>query len=614
MSINPEQRLADVRLPGIGGWNSYIDPSAIQDNQLSDVQNMNYEKGFLSVREGSTKLYDKPSGESADPLQVLTAKTSDGVEYVIAIYGSSFYVRHETNSEWVKINQSYTPTETTLRYGYTVWQNGRGDDRLYICNGVDDMIRWDLCVNTVATAASAGATTVTLTDGTRFPSSGGTLILKSTGGAIFTEAYSSRTGNVFTLSGTLNSDIAAGSIAVADMIQKGSMEIGKHISKHQRRLIVANYYGGETVLFGSVQGDPEDFSLASTIAGAFTQVISDGNGEITGLHDFGQYLVIEKESSFHSLRFRIAEDLGSKLTEVEPLISGESIGPIDSVAVARIHDTLLFPTRSNGFLSHSPISTGDSAEIGKRFLSKDISTYVRTNINVTNAQVGVTDNKVYWAVALKGADINTITLEYDTLRDTWSKHVGWAVQSFTEKNGEVLYLDKGDGSVRQINSGDYNDNNEEYLASALGKRYDFDVIGQPKSMDVLYIQGFMTIASEFYVDVHLNEDGALSTQTYRINKDTDNLYISQPITDEMGAFVLGEPVLGMNSLKGIANLIFFRCYLGVKKKNAFYNVQPRFYGTRAAFWGITGMSMNPTITPIIPSQFLVSPIIDEQNA
>jgi hypothetical protein len=614
-AIRPDDKFLPLRNPGSKGWNAFDEPASIDDLELADVQNISYDDGYIRPRQGSTLLYGKPDGETGDPLQLIRAQTSDGLRYLIAVYGAHFYVRHPGTDEWIRINQTYAPTQTDKHYGYIDWNNGRGDDRLYVCNGVDDFARWDMCVGVVdgsGADVAATAASLTLEDGSRFPSGGGTLILKKkSDGTLFTEAYASRTGNVFTLTGTLSFDIEDGSPCVTDMIQKSGMEVGKHVSKHQQRLVAANYYGGETVAWFSVQGDPEDFTLASTIAGAFTQTIADGNGEITGVHDFGQFLVIEKEGSFHSLSLKIADDLGSKLAVVSPLVSGESVGPLGMPSTLKVMSSLYFPTRSNGFISIFPETSGDSSSVSTKPLSQKIDPFLRRSVELGYARGAAAANKAYWAVALKGSTQNTLVLAYDLLRNAWTKHFGWAAKDLLEIDSEVLYLDSGTGEVFQIENGEYNDNGNGYLSSATFKRFDYGEMGRPKNQDHIYVQGLMTSASEFYIDIHFNEDGVLGRQTFRINKDTPNLYRSSPLTDEQGNFVLGTPIMGMSGLQGIPDVSMFRCYLAIDVTKSFYNIQPRVYGTRAAFWGITGMAMNPQLLPITPQGFVVAPLLSE---
>lgn len=613
MAVRPDDKFLPLRNPGSKGWNAFDEPSSIDDLEVADVQNMVYDDGFIGPRQGSTIKYERPSAAVQDPLQLIKAQTSDGLRYLIAVYGNQFFVQDPLHGGWAPINKTYVPVETTRYYGNVNWNNGRGDDRLYLCNGVDDVIRWDICVDYAPLAYTAGSATITVNDGSRFPTGGGTLILNgnTSGDPYFAQPYTSRSGNVFTLTSPLLYDTYANTTVTLDMIQKSSMEVGKYLAKNQQRLIITNYYGGETVVWGSVQGDPEDFTLASTIAGAFTQTIADGNGEITGVHDFGQFLVIEKGDSVHTLQVQVASDLGSKLIVINPVLSGESLGPLAMMSTSKVMNKLYYPTRSNGFIALTPSTSGDSTSVDVTALSQKIDPFLSANIELSYSRTAAEGNKVYWAVALQGATQNTLVMQYDLLRQTWTKIFGWAAKDMLELDDEVLYLDSGTGHIYEINDGTYSDFNNEYMSSATFKRFDFGEIGRPKQQDLIYVEGLMTPASQFFFDVYFNEDGVLGKQTYRIDKNTVGLSFTAPITDAMGQFIMGTPIMGMSRLKGVANVSVFRCYLGLDISKNFYNIQPRVYGTRAAFWGIIGMAMNPIVLPIVPQDFIVNPILEE---
>jgi len=608
---NADSNFLDIRTPGILGWNSHDDSSNIEDQALADSQNLQYDEGFIRPREGKTLFAEKPSGESADPLQSIGVRTSDGVKYKVVVYGNKFYLWHPDTEEWVRINQTYVPTETTLRYGYAIWNNGRGDDRLYFCNGVDNFGRWDLCVSTVSGAHTAGAATVTLVDGTRFPSGGGTLILKSSGGTFFTEAYTSRTGNVFTLTNTLDNNVDDSSSAVTDIIEKSGMELGKIVGKHQGRLFVMNYYGGETTGWYSVQTDPEDFTTGSTVPAASTFVISDGNGAITGFHDFGQFAVVVKEDSLHRIEIVIAEDLGSKLDKIQPVVSGESVGPISQASTVKVHNTLMYPTRSNGFLSLYPAGTGTDVTVERNTISQKIQPYVTKKINTDDCVGASVEQKILWTVAMNGATQNVIILMYDLERQAWSRWENIAAKDFIVEDNDLFYLDSGSGDVFQLFDNTFDDNNNPYQVRAVLKRYDFGKLSKPKTNDLMYVQGYMTPATQLYVDMFYNEEGILGKQTYLLNKDTEGLIFSAPLTNAAGEFILGQPPAGWVISTEIGNLSFFRCYLGLKISHGFFNVQPVFRSNKAAFWGITGVGFNPQENTAIPINMRVSPTTTE---
>jgi len=603
-----DEQFLGVRLPGITGLNNFDDASAIQDTDLAGAQNVVFD-GFLQPRQGSALFASKPSGETGDPLQLMEARTSDGVEYLVAVYANHFYLWHPDTEEWVKINQTYTPTETALKYGYQVWNNGRGDDRLYFCNGVDNFGRWDICVSTVSGAHSAGAATVTLADGTRFPSGGGTLVLKSSGGTVFTEAYTSRTGNVFTLTNTLDNDLDSGSLATTDIIEKADMELGKIVSKFSGRLMVMNYYGGETTLWYSKLNDPEDFTAGSNVVDAGTEVIADGNGEITGGFDFGEFFVITKEDSVHSLRFKLDETLASKLSEIIPIVSGQSLGPISSNATVKVLNKLYYPTKTEGFMSQSPVSTGGQTTITPEIISGKIHRLVTDGLTYTNSEAVFFDQKILWGVGIVGGTQNIQVLMYDTLKNAWSVISGWAVQDWAKVDKKLYYLDSGNGSVYEAFNGTYNDADNPYECIAYTKRFDYEQLATPKTADSIYLQGYITSATDLYVDVLYNEGGTFKTQTFLINKDAEGLFYINPITGMAGHFTLGGQIAGQVSLEEIGDVFFFRCYLGISNRDGFFNIQLRFRSNKAAFWGVSGMAVNPKMEMIAPPEIYLSPTI-----
>lgn len=603
-----EHNWIDIRAPGSLGWNSFDDAINIGDNELMEAKNVSYDNGFLSPRQGSTLTLEKPSGESGDPLQLIIAKTSDGVEFFVAVYDNHFYVWHDENEEWIRINQTYVPTETDIRYGWVNWNNGRGDDRLYFCNGVDSFGRWDMSVSTVSGDHVLGSTTLLLADASRFPSSG-TVVIKGTSGE-FVEAYTSKTNNTLNLTNTLN--IAVGNdVSVAmDIVEKTGMDvgIGKILGKHQGRLFSLNYYGGETTGWYSVLNDPEDFTTGTDIEDASTFVISDGNGGITGFHDFGKFAVIEKSDSLHSFELIISDSLASKLDKIQPIVSGDSSGPINFYGTIKSNNALYYPTNTNGFKYLYPSTSGNNASVEYKPLSQKIHNYVTQKVEYDNC-VGVGfDNKSIWAVAVDGGVQNTIALVYDQLRGAWSRIENISIQDFGEKEKKLYYMDSSDGNIYRLFNKSYHDNNSPYHVDAYLKRMDFGKIAVPKTEDLIYVQGYMTPATQLYIDVLFNEGGTLDTQTFLINKDTARLQTSEPLTNALGQLVPGQLPMGWVILSEIGSLSFFRCYLGIKKANGFYNIQPRVRQFKEAFFGITGMALNPELSPAVPSLMVIDPI------
>lgn len=604
--VKAGEQFQTVIAPGVAGWDVFNEAENLEDNASPEVKNAVYTGGFLAPRPGSNLFAAKPSGASGNPLQLIETQTSDGLEYIIAVYDDGeFYLRQPLTNEWVKLNQNYTPTYPDLLFGYITWNNGRGDDRLYACNGRDSFVRWDLCVTTVATAASAGATTITLTDSTRFPATG-TVVIKADGNE-FTEAYTDNTANVLTLTNTLDTDLAEGDSVVLMMVEKASMEKGTVLGRHQSRLFVCNRYGAETSGYYSVTNDPENFTVGSGVTAASTFTIADGNGGITGLDDFGKFLLIEKEDSHHVFEIVIADDLGSKLDKIQPIISGTSVGPFSQESKIKTQNNIYYPTRTEGFLSLNPSGTGDSASTGLQTISQRIQPYVTEKATLTYCRGTIYKQHLLWSTAIEGATENTIILVYDLLRGAWSRWEGWAVKDWARANDNLYYLENGTGDIYQCFSKSFNDQNNPYNVSVYTKRFNFGAPAQAKVQDCIYVQGYMTPATDLFIDVLFNEGGLLEKQTFNINKDTERLIYSEPLTNAQGQFILGNPALGYVNLMEIGNLSFFRCYLGVDISKGYFNTQLHLYSNKEAFWAVTAIGFNPVLNETIDPHMVISP-------
>lgn len=683
-----------------GGWNTFDEASNIKDNETPFTANTVYDGGVISPRPGSTLLYAMPDGETGVKNQLVVPRTSDGLEYLVAIYGVNFYLRHEVNNEWILINQVNTnidffqPIEDDLYYGTVNWNNGRGDDRTYFCNGVDPVARWDVCVSTVNGALSSGGAYVTLTDGTRFPASGD-LLLKGASG-LFTEAYTAKpnktattisfdsatkqirdsgsglvsagfqagqtlivTGSanndgsytvvtvasgaitvnetivteiagatviltsphLFKLSNTLDQNVANGASATVPMYEKGDMKRGKIMAKHQLRLFIANYYGGETTVNYSIKNDPEDFSTGTGISQGSTIVLADGNGQITGAHDFGDYIVIEKEESLHHIQITISNDLTTKLDVVTPILSGQSLGPVDQTSTVKVLSALFYLTKTEGFLLiypqarlYSQAATSGNNPIGQtginfdNLVSRAINKYLMNNASFDKCRSVFFDQKLLFAAAIKGGTQNTLVFTYDNERNIWGLIKGWAVQDFARKDDILLYMDNGSGAIYQAFAESYDDNNNPYQVDFFTKEFNFGAPSRPKTGSFIYIEGLMTPATDLFVDVLYNKGGQLKVMTFQLNKDTQGLSFSQPLTSALGQPIQGVPILSAVPFSQIGNASAFHGYLGISNRHGYYAIQCRIYSNKAAFWAVSTLGFHANLEAAIPSEMVISPL------
>jgi hypothetical protein len=125
-------------------------------------------------------------------------------------------------------------------------------------------------------------------------------------------------------------------------------------------------------------------------------------------------------------------------------------------------------------------------------------------------------------------------------------------------------------------------------------------------MDRVYVQGYIDVGTELFIDVFFNEGGALGKQTYKI-KGTD-AQVVQILPDALGTFSLGTVPVGWLDATALENIGIFRVYLDISNRFGWYNIQLKFRTTSAgARFAITGIGFNPARVLSFPPELVVGP-------
>ena len=94
----------------MSGLNTIDDPQDIQDTNIADGQNISFDSGAIGPRPGSKIFIKRPDGETGRAFQLMNPKTSDGEQFLIAVYGVNFYVYDPVNDLLLPINKTYIPS------------------------------------------------------------------------------------------------------------------------------------------------------------------------------------------------------------------------------------------------------------------------------------------------------------------------------------------------------------------------------------------------------------------------------------------------------------------------------------------------------------------------
>lgn len=161
-----------IRQIGIGGLVLKGDPQDIKDVESPDLRNISFDSGVVGPRNGTTLFVAAPAGETGTPTQLLKAKDSNGTSYLIGVYGTNFYLLDPKNKAWIKLNGTYSPTQSGLFYGSACWNYGTGSDAFYFGNGIDYVMKWVPLLTYLSAAAGSGDSQITVADASLIPSSG----------------------------------------------------------------------------------------------------------------------------------------------------------------------------------------------------------------------------------------------------------------------------------------------------------------------------------------------------------------------------------------------------------------------------------------------------------
>jgi hypothetical protein len=128
----------------------------------------------------------------------------------------------------------------------------------------------------------------------------------------------------------------------------------------------------------------------------------------------------------------------------------------------------------------------------------------------------------------------------------------------------------------------------------------------------LYLEGYITLNTKFYVKVLNNENGYLGTQSYEIaGNNPDITFPSGTLTGGLGRFVLASPMLGgldLATLQAFQAPIFFRVYLELSQAFRQHNIQAQMYSVDlGSQWGVSKMVLISQPEDSIETRLVMSP-------
>lgn len=606
---------------GLGGLNTFDSPDNINDTELAKVRNMVFDDGILQPRMGSLLVLEKPTGETGSPFQLLVATNSNGVDFLIANYGTNFYLQDVANKEWIKLNQSYTPATGGVFYGSANWNNGMKDDRFYFGDGVTDTMKWIMSYGKLKVATTASDTTITLDSSISFPSSGNLIIQNGNSQILLAYSANNTTTGVITITGSVGSVVVVGASVVTPIIDASSVPKGCVFIKAFDRLFVMNSVGYENKTSFSQSNDPENYAVTTDMKQGGSFVLYAGKGGILGASSFGTELTILKQDIFHKVVQNIASDNSSFVFQIIPVLAGEGIGPANDSEILNYMNTLYFPTVDEGIMSFVPQTTGTNNTSKTELISDLIKT---SDLDFTLSRTCGKDQKLYWLVSLPTigtkANVNNLVLMFDLVRAgnnnskrAWTIFDNWNAVDIKPSNNVLYFLSANDGNLYTTEES-YQDavagEPKAYTSYAVTKKFNMNSPSTLFRGIYLYVEGIVSFNTTFYIKALFNENGSLGSQPYEI-KGTNTKITSNSFTGGMGSSSMAQAMLGgldLQTLQQFQSPLFFRAYLELSQAFREHNLQVEIFANEiGSQYGISSMSIISVPEQSVETSLVLSP-------
>lgn len=509
----------------IRGLNTLVSNTQIKDVELSQADDIQLvEDGKIQFPRDGQSYYGSEDGTKV--VGLFPYYKSDGTNQLIRMSGT--HLQKYNSGSWDNITGA-TYTSNIDAYGVMAY------DKMYICNGSDDLTVYDGSTISTFTAISAPtAPTVTRTG-----SSGTyTFSYKITAVTAVGETTASTAGSTTLNQATLDTSnymsISWSSVTNAtgynvygrkdakwyfitylegnsstSYIDKGTVTPqeafpvpegnttggpkGKYIALYKDSLFIFGDTSNPSRLYYSAGGDlVSDFTVGS--GGGFIDISKNDGQKGTGLIRFKDSMLVFKENSIYKFSFST-----SGLPQVEQ-VSG-SIGAASQRSIVAVENDVFFYARGRGVFTIGNEAGFSFDVLRTNELSAKVRTYIQsisgTRHESVSAVYATTNNAnlVIFSYTPTGGTYNSEALVYDRERLGWYRWTNiqancWANYRNSSGSEYVLYGDDNSGYVKQILSGS-NDFGTNVIGTARLKAVDFNesaLYKRLKNIDLLLRQ------------------------------------------------------------------------------------------------------------------------------
>lgn len=491
----------------IRGLNTLVSNTQIKDVELSQADDIQLvEDGKIQFPRDGQAYFGSESGSKVTGL--FPYYKSDGTNQLLRMSGTA--LQKYNSGSWSDVS-GYTYTTTLDAYGVMAY------DKLYICNGTDELTVYDGSSLTSFTEISApSAPTVTRTGttgsytfsykitavtavGETTPSTAGTsnlnqatldssnymsLSWSAVTSAIGYNVYGRKDGKWYFIAyvegNSSTSYVDKGTVTPQEAFTPPEGNTtggpkGKYIGLYKDSLFIFGDPSNPSRLYYSAGGDlVSDFTVGS--GGGFIDISKNDGQQGTGVIRFKDALLVFKENSIYKFGFST-----SGLPQVEQ-VSG-SIGAASQRSIVAVENDVFFYAKGRGVFTIGNEAGFSFDVLRTNELSAKVRSYIQsisgTRHENVSAVYATTNNVnlIIFSYTPSGSTTNSEALVYDRERLAWYRWTNiqancWA--NYRDSSGveSVLYGDDASGYVKQILTGS-DDFGTAITATARLKAVDF---------------------------------------------------------------------------------------------------------------------------------------------
>lgn len=320
----------------------------------------------------------------------------------------------------------------------------------------------------------------------------------------------------------------------------------------------ANSTGSPTTLYYSAIADATDFTFASPRAADEGGVIDlpEGGGPITSIAIQEDVVYVFKEDSIHTITF--SQD-GNDLPLIYPLLKSTQGGAVNYLGTTKTDTDVYYVTPEGEIKSVRRPDVTDFARPSQ--LSDPITLFIQ-NLTTSDSAARYFKRKAYFSARSSGSTTNDVVLVYNFDQQSWeAPYYGWNVSCWTVYDDKIYFGSSINPEVYQAEADRYDDNGAPYESVARMAYFNYGSATLPKSLESLFMEGYIAESTEITVTARYNYLGGQETRQGSL-AGTDETYMTySDDVNLLGIFPLGlQPLAGVDEEEKPNELQKFRVY------------------------------------------------------